>query len=218
MDPITHRQLRNALREFYDKTARDREAGEVSDWKIRERADFLMLLQKEQKRSLLEIGAGVGRDSLFFQENGLETRCIDLSPAMVAFCRQKGLDAQVMDVAELDFPDESFDTVYSMNSLLHLPKAEFPGALAQIRRVLKPGGLFFLGVYGGDDHEGIRTEDYTEPKRFFSSFSDERIRQETARVFDILSFETIDSNPGSTLHFQRLILRKAMSDEPTANR
>ncbi|GAP12530.1 methylase [Longilinea arvoryzae] len=208
MKPNASHPLRNALREFYDKTALDREAGTVADWKIEVRANFLTLLQKEQKRTLLEVGAGVGRDSLFFRENGLEVACIDLSPAMVALCRQKGLDAQVMDVAGLDFPDESFDAIYSMNSLLHLPKTEFPGALAQIRRVLKPGGLFFLGVYGGDDHEGIREEDYAEPKRFFSSFSDEHIQREAARVFDILSFRAIDCDCGASLHFQALILKK----------
>jgi SAM-dependent methyltransferase len=112
----------------------------------------------------------------------------------------------------LDFVDESFESVYAMNSLLHLPKAEFQGALLQIRRVLKPGGLFFLGVYGGEDHEGIRAEDYAEPKRFFSSFSDAHIQQEAARVFELVSFKAIDCDRGASLHFQALILRRAVRE------
>lgn len=208
MDTNEHNRQRARLREFYDKTALDREAGQMADWKLQEREHFLALLQAEHKKTLLEVGAGVGRDSLFFQENGLEVSCIDLSPAMVTFCRQKGLNAQAMDVAELDFPDESFEAVYAMNSLLHLPKREFPGVLTEIQRVLKPGGLFFLGVYGGEDHEGIRAEDYAEPKRFFSSFSDTHIQQETTRVFELVSFKAIDCDRGACLHFQALILKK----------
>jgi SAM-dependent methyltransferase len=208
MNDIPKHKLRDALCESYDKSAEKREASQTQDWKIRERGIFLDRLRDEQKKTLLEIGAGVGRDSLFFRENGLATRCIDLSPAMVAFCRQKGLDAQVMDVAGLDFPDESFDAVYSMNSLLHLSKTEFPAALAQIRRVLKPGGVFFLGVYGGYDHEGVWEQDGFDPKRFFSFYSDEHIRREVAGIFTILSFERVIYDSDSALHFQSLMLRK----------
>lgn len=208
MDPIEKRQLRAALREFYDKTALDREAGTMQDWKIQERASFLSLLQKEQKKSLLEVGAGVGRDSQFFQENGFDATCIDLSPAMIELCRQKGLKAYVMDVSDIQFADESFDAVYAMNSLLHLPKSEFPVVLRRIERLLKRNGLFFLGVYGGFDHEGIREDDYENPKRFFSSFSDEHIQHEAAKVFDVLSFRAVLYDPAAAPHFQSLVLRK----------
>ncbi|MFZ6026907.1 MAG: class I SAM-dependent methyltransferase [Chloroflexota bacterium] len=73
---------------------------------------------------------------------------IDLSPEMVRLCRQKGLATSVMDMAELDFSPASFGAI-AMNSLLHLPKTALPGVLRQIHRVLKPDGLFYLGVHGG---------------------------------------------------------------------
>ncbi len=200
--------LRSALREFYDQSAQDREGGETAGWKVSERANFLALLQREKKQTLLEIGAGVGRDGKFFQDQGMRVICIDLSSEMAVFCKQKGLDARVMDMGDLQFPAASFDAVYAMNSLLHLPKTEFPLVLGQISRVLKPGGLFYLGVYGGYNHEGIREDDFIEPKRFFSFFSDERIQQAAAKVFDVLDFHTVDYRPGSSLHFQSATLRK----------
>lgn len=56
----------------------------------------------------------------------LQVVATDLSPAMVGFCRQKGLDAHVMDFLHLDFPAGSFDAVYALNCLLHVPNADLP--------------------------------------------------------------------------------------------
>lgn len=200
--------IRDTLREFYDATARDRDAGTIQDWKVAVRAKFIELLRHEGKRSLLELGAGPGRDSRFFRDQGFETVSIDLSPEMVALCIEKGLTAYVMDMAELSFADGSFDAVYAMNSLLHLPKAEFQPVLRQVERVLRPGGLFFLGVYGGTDREGEYEDDFREPHRFFSFFTDEHIQQEAARVFEVVSFEAIEVEVGDVVHFQWLVLRK----------
>jgi SAM-dependent methyltransferase len=193
----------------YNRQAENRNKGGMEDWKIAERGAFLRLLKSEQKESLLEIGAGHGRDSKFFQENGLQVTCIDLSPEMVRLCQQKGLNAHVMDMIDLDFPDDSFDALYSLNSLLHLPKAELPIVLKNIRRVLKPDGLFFLGVYGGYDFEGISEKDSYDPKRYFSFYSDEKLEQIVRQSFELLSFKQIVSGDGD-LHFQSFTLRKSM--------
>jgi len=179
----------------------------VDAWKVKERANFLSLLRQEHSQSLLEIGAGAGKDSKFFHDQGLTVTCIDLSPEMVKLCRQKGLAAQVMDMTSLDFPPDSFDAVYSLNSLLHIPKVKFPNALENVKKVLKPAGLFYLGVYGGEEFEGIWELDSYTPKRFFSFHSDENIQKRTSDVFDLLSFKKINVDNNSS-HFQSLILRK----------
>ena len=196
------------LRKTYNRSAQDREASNMQDWKIKERATFLALLQERQKNSLLELGAGVGRDSAFFKEFDFRVTCIDLSPAMVALCKEKGLDAHEMDMVNLDFPDASFDAIYAMNSLLHLAKTEFPIVLAHINSLLRPEGWVYLGLYGGFDFEGVWEEDHQQPKRFFSFFSDEHIKIEVAKVFDIRSFKHINVDRKSDLHFQSLILEK----------
>ena len=202
--------LRSNLILSYNKQAEQRNKSEMEDWKVAERAEFLALLQSEQKQSLLEVGAGHGRDSKFFQENDFQVTCIDLSHEMVKLCRQKGLNAHVMDMLALGFPDASFDAVYSLNSLLHLPKIELPIVLQNIRRVLKTNGLFFLGMYGGFDFEGIWEKDSYDPKRFFSFHSDEDLERVVTQSFKILSFKQII--PGAeNLHFQSLILRKSVS-------
>lgn len=199
---------RTHLREAYDKFAQVRESSPMEAWKMAERSRFLAALQKENKKTLLEIGAGTGRDSRYFQDQGLDVVCIDLSPAMINLCRQKGLSAYVMDMGSMDFPENSFEAVYALNSLLHLTKEEFPEILTRINSLLSPGGLFYMGVYGGYDHEGIWEEDPYIPKRFFSFFSDETLEQEVSRVFSLLTFQRVFFAPDDPIHFQSLILKK----------
>ncbi len=104
-------QLRESLRDSYNLEAQERDARVTQAWKIEERSNFLALLQQEHKHTLLEVGAGTGRDGKFFQDHGLEVTCIDLSTEMVKLCQQKGLTAYMMDMGDLQFPACSFDVV-----------------------------------------------------------------------------------------------------------
>ena len=142
-------ELRADLRESYGRKARERDLNAVPPWKAEERRRFLALLQDEGGSTLLELGAGPGKDGEFFRDHGLDVLCTDLSPEIVALCEDKGLAARVMDFSDLDLPPETFDAVYALNCLLHIPDGELPAVLRGIRAVLKSGGLFYLGVYGG---------------------------------------------------------------------
>ena len=204
---MTYEKFKADLVTVYDQHAEERNNSEIDDWKAVERAHFLSILQKENVQTLLEIGAGPGRDSSFFRRQGFKVTCVDLSPKMVELCQQKGLDAHVMDMVHLDFEQVSFDAVYALNSFLHLPKDEFQVALENVRNVLRPAGLFFLGLYGGYEFEGIRENDYYSPKRFFSFHSDENLKKILANTFEILYFKRIEFVQ-SELGFQSTILKK----------
>ncbi len=174
---------------------------------MQERELFLSWLEKEGKCRLLEIGAGTGKDSQFFQTHGMQVVCIDLSPEMVRLCREKGLTAIEMDLMALDFPAGSFDAVYAFNCLLHVPKAHLQAVLVRIREVLKPGGLFYYGVHGGIETEGVYEADDYEPKRFFAVYGDEHIQKIAAAFFDLLSFNSVPTGHPE-LHFQSMLLRR----------
>jgi SAM-dependent methyltransferase len=77
------------LRESYNRNAAERNQYGIEAWKVEERQHFLGVLKQAGKQRLLEIGAGPGRDSKFFQDNGLDVVCTDLSPEMVTLCRAK---------------------------------------------------------------------------------------------------------------------------------
>jgi SAM-dependent methyltransferase len=200
--------IKESLRVFYDQDAQRRNEDSVAQWKLTERTRFLEKLQQQAARVLLELGAGVGKDSLYFQDQGFTVTAIDLSPEMVKLCKEKQLDAYVMDFTRLEFPPETFDAVYALNSLLHTPKKELLPVLAGVHRVLKPNGLFYLGVYGGNEFEGIWQEDWSEPKRFFSYYLDKTLIEMVSSVFELLYFHQVAVARSVGFHFQSLILRK----------
>ena len=209
----TYNEITTDLRQAYEQNAGRRDESDLQEWKLELRQRFADLLHSEGKQTLLEIGAGPGRFGLFFKQQGLDVICTDLSPEMVRLCQQKGLAAHVMDFLHLDFPDASFDAVFALNCLLHVPKADLPAVLAEIRRLLRPGGLFYMGVYGGNNFEGIRTNDDHEPKRFFALYTHEGMQAVVSAQFGIVSFDVIpmqknaDGSPAN-YHFQSMILRR----------
>ncbi|MEX2144482.1 MAG: class I SAM-dependent methyltransferase [Anaerolineales bacterium] len=200
--------LRQALQQAYAAKVAERDSSQRQPWKLAERQAFLQALIASGAHSLLELGAGTGQDAEFFSNHGLDVLATDLTEANVAACLRKGLHAEVADVCDLRLPAASYDAVYALNCLLHLPKAEFPLALDGIKRVLKPGGLFYLGSYGGTDSEGVYAEDTYEPKRFFSFWTDAGLKKAVGNVFNILSFNVVDLGGTGELTFQGLILRR----------
>lgn len=219
-----YNQVIDTLRDAYDQKVDERDAKDIAPWKAKERDVFLSHLHENHGEilhpiTLLEIGAGTGKMGHYFQAQGLDVICTDLSPAMVDACRQKGLDARVMDFLTLEFEDSSFGAVFALNTLLHVPKADFDNVLRSISRVLKPNGLFYLGQYGGNDFEGTHEDDHYRPKRFFSHFTDEDIKEAVSQVYEILYFGVVEFGPKETgeksYNFQSLILRKPTNENHT---
>lgn len=203
---VRYEDVLGRLRQAYDARAAWRDGQSKEPWKVAERQAFRERLAPGTR--LLEIGAGTGQDSAYFQEEGLDVVAVDLSPAMVEHCRAKGIEAHVMDFLHLNFPGGSFDAVFALNCLLHVPNRDLPAVLAAIRAAIRPGGLFFLGVYGGaESFEGVVDDDEHEPRRFFSWRTDEQLLGfAIAAKFDVVDFHPVDIERGH--RFQSLTLRR----------
>jgi arsenite methyltransferase len=90
---------------------------------------------------VLEVGCGTGWFAARVRrELAAEVVAIDQSPRMVELARAQGLDARVGDVQDLPFDDGEFDVVVCNWTLYHLQDLE--RGLAEIARVLRPGGRF----------------------------------------------------------------------------
>jgi SAM-dependent methyltransferase len=100
---------------------------------------------------VLEIGVGLGADHQRFAEAGARLSGVDLTARAVEMTRRRlaalGLtsDLRVGDAERLDFPDNTFDLVYSWGVIHHSP--DTPRAAAEILRVLKPGGRARVMIY-----------------------------------------------------------------------
>ncbi len=100
---------------------------------------------------MLEIGVGLGADHQQFAEAGAVLSGIDLTERAVAHTRRR-LQAfnlhsslAVGDAENLTFSDGSFDIVYSWGVLHHSPNT--PKTIAEVWRVLKPGGVAKIMIY-----------------------------------------------------------------------
>ena len=102
-------------------------------------------------KKVLEIGVGLGADHQKFAEAGAELHGIDLTERAVAHTQERfaamGLRSElsVGDAERLAYPDATFDLVYSWGVLHHSPDTE--AAIAEVHRVLKPGGVAKIMIY-----------------------------------------------------------------------
>jgi SAM-dependent methyltransferase len=112
--------------------------------------DFARFAEANGKR-VLEVGLGSGSDFMRWARSGARLWGRDLTEASIALVRERlaleGLaaDVGVGDVEALEFQDGFFDLVYSYGVIHHTP--DTPRAVAEIHRVLKPGGAARIMIY-----------------------------------------------------------------------
>jgi ubiquinone/menaquinone biosynthesis C-methylase UbiE len=106
--------------------------------------------------AVLEIGCGLGTDGAQFAKAGAHYTGIDLTDAAVDLARRRFElfnlrgSFRVADAEKLDFPDNSFDLVYSHGVLHHTPDTQ--AAIREIHRVLRPGGRAVVMLYHRDSY------------------------------------------------------------------
>lgn len=95
---------------------------------------------------VLDLGCGAGMLALL-KRKGVTLVGVDLSDECVLAAKRNGYDATFSAaLTQLPFPDASFDFVVSLDVLGHIPFAEKDSVLAEIRRVLRPGGVTMHGI------------------------------------------------------------------------
>ncbi len=95
-------QFTDTLVEAYERHAQERASNFPDGFKKQEQLEFLKFLNKEQRKTILEIGCGAGWDAQFFQDQGFRIYAIDNAPTMVKLTNDRGIPAQVLDCYELD--------------------------------------------------------------------------------------------------------------------
>ena len=164
------------------------------------------LFKSESKLTILELGGGQGRDSLFFARSGFDVTVLDYSEPGLREIRNKAESAGVAERVRtlvhdirrpLPFEAASFDAVYShMLYCMALTSADLVALSAEILRVLVPGGLNVFTVRTKQDvHYGIgihRGEDMYEVGGFIVHFFDREKVEQVSTGYELVGIEEFE--------------------------
>ncbi len=99
--------------------------------------------------SLLDLGCGSGRDSLYFKKKGFQVTAWDNSKKMVDMARElTGLSVKQARIEDLN-AQEAYHGIWASASLLHTPKQALPCILQSVYNALLPEGIFFASFKHG---------------------------------------------------------------------
>jgi SAM-dependent methyltransferase len=156
---LTLQVISHASSDYWDQYFRaKREQGADLDWGGRWTEPFIPWLRDAAARRILELGCGTGNDAARLAHAGLEVTATDYSSEAITRAEERfegcGIDFQVVDMTErLPFGDEQYDAVMS-NVAAHMFSDDVTRRLlAEVKRVLRYGGLLLLHVNSDADRE-----------------------------------------------------------------
>tara|TARA_B100001559_G_scaffold15188_1_gene12862 strand:- start:5 stop:658 length:654 start_codon:yes stop_codon:yes gene_type:complete len=166
----------------------------------------LKLFQEKKIDKIIEIGAGLGRDTIFFAKNSIHTTALDYSSSGIKIINQKTnkenlsnyVSTKLFDVREkLPFEDNSIEACYShMLYCMALTTNDLEKLNNEIQRILKPSGI---NVYtarhtnDGDFQRGIHLgEDLYENDGFIVHYFSEEKVNSLLKGFKNISIEKFE--------------------------
>lgn len=105
---------------------------------------------KDKRKTMLDLGAGIGRHSIYAAKLGFYVHALDSSKDGIqklqdhATKESLSVEAVVADMHELPFKDHLFDAILSFHTIYHTNKTGLEKIIKEIERVLKPDGEVFL--------------------------------------------------------------------------
>lgn len=121
---------------------------------LKYRVEQDILAAHVQGETLLDVGTGTGRGSIPLARRGFRVTGVDSSQAMLEECRRQAGDTPMRlaqgDAARLPAADAEYDSVMSLNLLVHLP--HWQAVLTEWARVVKPGGRIVFDINSLDHY------------------------------------------------------------------
>lgn len=144
-----------------------------------------------KKAKILDIGSGCGRDVHYLMEEGHDVIGIDLSKNLVKEAKKRVPTGRFihMDMLELDFDDESFDGIWCHATLCHVLKKDAIKALEEMHRVLKSGGVIYIGLREGSGEKMVRYLKSGNLPKFFAFYT----QMELEELIREAGFEILNS-------------------------
>jgi SAM-dependent methyltransferase len=124
-------------------------------------AALLDAIEGASPYTILDFGCGPGRDLAYFRSLGHVAVGLDGCPAFCEMARTySSCEVLQQDFLALDLPAARFDGIFANASLFHVPAADLPRVLGELRNALKPRGVLFSSNPRGNNEEGWHGERY----------------------------------------------------------
>ena len=118
-------------------------------------AALLRHIEGKAPFTILDFGCGPGRDLKALTALGHVAVGLEGAEALAAMAREEtGCEVLVQDFLALDLPAARFDGIFANASLFHVPSADLPRVLGELRAALKPAGVLFSSNPHGHNEEG----------------------------------------------------------------
>jgi ubiquinone/menaquinone biosynthesis C-methylase UbiE len=129
--------------------AAEAEVEESHWWFVGRRRLFGRLIRQMKMTpdaAVIDVGTSTGANLRMLRDEGfLNVQGVDLSPEAQRYCESKGLGhVRLGSILELPYQDDSFDLALATDVIEHVDRDEL--ALAEIQRVLRPGGRAIITV------------------------------------------------------------------------
>ena len=176
-------------------------------------------------KKIVELGAGLGRDTIFFAQNSIQVEALDYSQKAIEIINNKSkklnltqfIKTKILDVRKkLPFDDNTIDGCFShMLYCMALSNYDLENLNKEILRILKPGGINIYTVRHTDDgdykngtHIG---EDLYEKDGFIVHFfSKDKINQ-LSKGFEILDIEKFEEGKFPRKLFMVTMKKKSLT-------
>jgi len=185
----------------------------------------IKLFKEKNIKNILELGAGLGRDTIFFAQNSIKVKALDYSPSAIKIINEKAskkgllnfVSTKVFDIRKrLPLDDNSVEACFShMLYCMALSNQELEYLNREIHRILKPKGINIYtvrhtgdGDYKNGDYIG---EDLYENEGFIVHFFSEGKIKNLSRGFDILEIEKFEEGKFPRKLFKVTLIKKSLT-------
>lgn len=183
-------------RRVWDRSAPDYDRG-IAWFERTFLADGREWIGARTRGRVLMVAVGTGRDLPFLHDDVTGVAGLDLSASMLERARRRAAELGVVgelregDAERLPYDDAAFDTVTCVLALCSIPRPE--AALAEMRRVLRPGGRLLLLDHVGSTWPPVRAVQWLAEAVTVPGAGEHFTRRQLPRVRE-LGFEIVETD------------------------